>query len=76
MKSPCTNHEFEDNEIYVDSDYTTGKYNLLKFERKTIIKALLKTNNNKRAAARLLEITVPTLNDKIYKHSINYNDLK
>lgn len=56
--------------IYKESDYNTGKFNLLAMEKRIIIKALKKTKGNKREAAKLLEITERNIHDKVKQHSI------
>lgn len=60
---------------YTSNDYFTGAYNILRVERLLIIAALKKHKGVKTKAANSLKITVPTLTNKIYKHSIKDEEI-
>lgn len=56
-------------EPYVESEYNTGPYNLLRGERGMIVKTLNQTDTIKRAS-NILSVSVKTMYRKIVRHQI------
>jgi len=62
--------------IYNEKDYGTGEFNLLRNEKRIIIKALKRCNGVRKDAIILLQTNTRTLNNKMKSHGINRKDYK
>lgn len=59
---------------YTKNDYDTGELNLLKMERKHLLRVLKMCRGKKTAAAHIIQVTPKTLRNMYFQHQIKQNE--